>query len=218
MTLLLEEDPADTICADDWADCIACPKERIRLELADKISEFQKNKGKIVEVPAGVMTGATDFSALLVTNNRRNNMFSDDEVKAYVKRRNAGINQKIRSGDAEAVKILDSMLDTAPNTKALSAALECSDNRVQRLIAEYFTTDTRADRFRHRDRDMQKHEHELELVKKIRDCLARGMIGTWPICKEIHASFESVTQVSRKYRIEIPRGKGGFRVKDKAEA
>lgn len=215
MTLLLEEDPADTICADDWAECIACSKERIRLELADKIAEFQKNKGKIVEVPAGVMTGVTDFSALLVTNNRRNNMYSDDEVKAYVKRRNEGINRRARSGDAGAVKTIESLLDTAPNTKALSAALGCSDNRVQRLIAEYFATDTRADRFRHRDRDMQKHEHELELARKIRDCLARGMIGTWPICKEVHASFESVTQVSRKYRIEIPRGKGGFRAKVK---
>lgn len=216
MTLLLEEDPADTICADDWADCIACPKERIRLELADKIAEFQKNKGEIVEIPSGFMTGKTEFSSLMISNKSGN--FSAEEVKAYAKRKAEGINRRTRSGDAEAVKTIESMLGTAPNTKALSAALECSDNRVQRLIAEYFATDTRADRFRHRDRDMQKHEHDLELARKIRDCLARGMIGTWPICKEVHASFESVTQVARKYRIEIPRGKGGFRVKVKAEA
>lgn len=216
MTLLLEEDPADTICADDWADCIACSKERIRLELADKIAEFQQNRGEIVEIPPGFMTGKTEFSSLMISNKSGN--FSPEEVKAYAKRKAEGINRRTRSGDAEAVKILGELLDTAQNTKALSAALECSDNRVQRLIAEYFATDSRADRFRHRDRDMQKHEREMELVKKIRECVARGMVGTWAICREVHARFDSVTQVSRKYRIEIPRGKGGFRVKVKAEA
>lgn len=216
MSFILEEDADDLISADDWSGSVACPRERIRRELELKIAEFQRDGGQVVEVPVGVMATAATPGASLITN--RSNNFTQSELTAYAKKKAEKLHYRVRSGDAESVKLLHEWLPVAASASFLADKLDCSIGRVQRLLAENFADDHRAEKFRHHDRDMQKHEHELELAKKIRDCLARGMIGTWPICKEVHASFESVTQVSRKYRIEIPRGKGGLRVKNKAEA
>lgn len=213
MTFILEEDGDDTIFADAWSDAVACPRERIRLELAAKIAEFQKNDGKITVVPTGLMTGTTEFCARLVTNN--GGKFTPAEVKAYVQRKTDGLHYKIRNGDAEAVEMMKTLLDTAQNTTALAKQLQCSTSRVQRLVDEYFPADARADKFRHSDRDMKKHVNELELVAKIRKCLADGMVGTWPICKACHSSFAAVTTANKKYKLGIPRGKTGRQPKEK---
>lgn len=212
MTLFIEEYSDDVINADEWSDAVVCPKDRIRLELEQKIAEFQKNDGRITEVKPGVMAGTQEFVGRLVTNN--GGKFSPAEVKAYVQRKTDGLHYKIRNQDAEAVAMLRGLLDTAPHATFLAKQLQCSDNRVQRLLLEHFATDERADRFRHRDRDQQKLDSEKQLVEKIRQCLADGMIGTWPICKACHSSFSAVTAANKKYKLEIPRGKGGFRKKE----
>lgn len=214
MTLLIEEDPADLICADDWSEVVACPKDRIRLELEQKVAEFQKNNGRITEIKPGVMVGKTEFAGRMVTNN--SGKFSAEEVKAYVQRKTDGVHSRIRSQDAEAVAMLQTLMDDAPNATFLAKQLQCSDNRLQRLLLEHFPTDERADKFRHRDRDQQKLDTEKQLVEKIRRCLADGMIGIWPICKVCHASFEAVTAANKKHKLGIPRGKGGAKKKELA--
>ena len=211
MTFILEEDGDDTIFADAWSDAVACPRERIRQELAAKIAEFQKNDGKITVVPTGLMTGTTEFCARLVTNN--GGKFTPAEVKAYVQRKTDGLHYKIRNGDAEAVEMMKTLLDTAPHATFLVKELQCSANRIQRLLAESFPDDPRADKFRHADRDMKKQDHEQELIAKIQQYMAIGMIGTYPIAKACGASFTTISLINKKYKLGIPRGKTGRQAK-----
>lgn len=207
MSFILEEDADDLISADDWSGSVACPRERIRLELELKIAEFQNAGGQVVEVPVGVMTTAVIPGASLITN--RSNNFTQSELTAYAKKKAEKLHYRVRSGDAESVKLLHEWLPVAASASFLAEKLDCSIGRVQRLLAENFADDPRAEKFRHHDRDMQKAEHEAELAEKIKTALAAGMIGTWPISRWCNSSFETVRRVSKKYRIDIPRGKTG---------
>lgn len=207
MSFILEEDTDDLISADDWSGSVACPRERIRRELELKIAEFQKNGGQVVAVPSGVMTTATNAAPLLVTN--RSNNFTQSQLTEYAKKKAEKQHYRVRSGDAESVKILREWLPEANSATFLAEKLDCSIGRVQRLLAENFADDPRAEKFRHHDRDMQKSEHEAELAEKIKAALAAGMIGTWSISKWCNSSFETVRRVSKKYRIDIPRGRTG---------
>lgn len=207
MSFILEEDVEDQISADDWSVSIACPRERIRLEIAQKIAEFQKNAGRITVIPAGTTSNTPSGFATLVTNKSHN--FTQSELNAYAKRKADKIHNSVRRGDEESVEVLRGLLDTAPNTTFLVKQLKCSPDRVWRLLNEYFPDDKRADKFRKRDRESQKAENELALVAKIREALSLGMVGTWPICKYCHSSFVAVNAVNKKYRLGIPRGKGG---------
>lgn len=205
MSFILEEDTDDLISADDWSGSVACPRERIRRELELKIAEFQKNGGQVVSVPSGVMTTATNAAPLLVTN--RSNNFTHSQLTEYAKKKAEKLHYRVRSGDAESVKLLHEWLPLATSATFLAEKLDCSIGRVQRLLAENFAGDLRAQKFRHHDRDMQKAEHEAELAEKIKTALAAGMIGTHSVSKWCNSSFETVRRVSRKYRIDIPRAR-----------
>ena len=208
MSLFIEEDIEDVISADDWSGIVLCPRERIRQELEVKMVEFQKNKGQITVIKQGATANSTvAFASTLVTN--KSKQFSQKELNAYAKRKADKLHYKYRNDDPSAVAMLQGLLDTAPNATFLLKQLQCSADRVQRLLSEYFAADPRADKFRHRDREEQKLENEMILAAKIRQCLADGMAGTWPICKHLHASFAAVALVNKKYKLDIPRGKGG---------
>jgi hypothetical protein len=213
MTIFIEEDIEDMISADDWSGVVICPRERIRLEIEQKIAEFQKNSGKITVVPAGASAAQSiPFGTNLVTN--KSNNFTQSELKAYAKRKAGKLHYQVRNGDAEAVALLQTLLDTAPHTTFLAKELKCSPDRVWRLLRENFADDPCADKFHKRERDVQKLDNELALVAKIREALAAGMVGTWPICKYCHSSFVAVTAASKKYKLGIPRGKGGRPAKE----
>lgn len=212
MSFILEEDIEDVISADDWSGVVSCPRERIRLEIDQKIKEFQKNH-KITVVPAGASAAQSiPFGTNLVTN--KSNNFTQSELNAYAKRKADKLHYQIRNGDAEAVALLQTLLDTAPHTTYLVRQLKCSPDRVWRLLRENFADDPRADKFHKRERDVQKLENEQALVVKIREALAAGIVGTWPISKYCHSSFVAVTAANKKYRLGIPRGKGGRPVKE----
>lgn len=203
MSFFIEEDTEDAISADDWSGIVCCPRERARADLERQIEEFQRNGGAVQEIPVGVVVESA-FSPTITSGSSK---FTQAEIKAHAKRKADNLHYKVRTGDAEAVVMLGTLLDIAPNATFLARQLNCSFERVQRLLAEHFSGDRRADKFLRKDRDTKKAENEAEIAAKIKAALADGVIGAWSVAKLCGASFATVAKVSKKYRLHIPRGR-----------
>lgn len=206
MEVIIEE---EVIGADEWHSVVAESHEAARRELALKVDEFLSNQGVIDIIPNGVIASTTSsFNGAVLTTNKAGR-FSPDQVTRYARKRTEKKTKAAKQSDEGAVALLASMLDDAPTVTYMTEKLKCSHDLIQRLLADYFPDDSRADKFRRKERDVLNHENERALVEKIREALAAGMIGAWTIAKHCHSSYVSVKAANKKYKLGIPPGTPG---------
>jgi hypothetical protein len=176
--------------------------------LDDMVAQFLANGGQIHQVDPGVTAViATDFTQAINPKSK----FTPQEQVAYVNAKATERSNSYRKGDAEAVATIASILPTALSAAALTSALGCSADKMQRLLREHFADDPLADRFRAKDRDQRNREREEELVPAIRAAIASGLVGVYAIAKAIGVCTKRLVAIEKLYRLNIPRCKSGRR-------
>lgn len=170
--------------------------------LGSLMDAFLAKGGAIHEVPMGA-SASPDARPLTFT---KSDEFKTGELAENSAKRRAAIAKKAVEDDGSLVKRIIELKDQVPHTFALAKALRISDTKLQRLLSEYLAEDATLDRFRATDRESQKANFEADLLVKVRQAIADGMIGIKAIAVHCGASSVRVSALNRKYSLNIMHG------------
>lgn len=137
----------ETLPADSWANADLAIEHHYRIpgritqaELDRMEAEFLARGGCIEEIAAGVSAEVSLFNGRPVGGS---SMFLPEERIAHDTKRIA----RIYDGDAEVVEKLKAALPTAAMQRDLTAACNCSRDKVVRILKTYFADDPLAQPF-----------------------------------------------------------------------
>lgn len=199
----LIEDTEVFIPADAWAT-LTPPAPPAPID--DMVAAFLAAGGKIHQVDPGV--SATDVSGVRVLT-MPSTKFDAHQQLAHATAKASKRSRQARAGDLEAVALVKAMLPTASSAVAIANALYCTEDKLQRLLREYFADEPMADRFRRLDRDARNKEVEDQVVPAVRKAIADGMVGIYAIAKHVGICTKRLNEINVLYRLNIPKAKTG---------
>lgn len=170
--------------------------------LGSLMEAFLAKGGAIHEVPMGA-SASPDAKPLTFA---KSDEFTSGERAEHSAKRRAAIANQSAEEDQALLKRMAELKDETINTFALSKALRISGSRLQRLLRDYLAEDVTFDRFRATDRESQKANYETDLLVKVRQAIADGMIGIKAIAVHCGASSVRVSALNRKYDLNIMHG------------
>lgn len=207
---VLEADDDTLVSPDDWASLEpkAAPLSASE-ELQRQVDEFLANGGHIKEFEPGESAIPTHQPLWSFPVGKA---AAPDPVlrKKHDDLRLSQVKKRI-AGDAKMVEMIHPLLDTAQTLKELYTALDCSSEKLWRVLRDHFPTDKRADRFRKRTREEGVAQREAELVEKIKEAQEAGVRGIWNITKHCNSNYDNVTAVNKKYNLGLVLNKGDNR-------
>lgn len=201
----------DRIKPDDWAELEPNQTtEQKRTELEYAVRRFIYDGGIIQQIPMG----ATSVPDGLMVFPLRQTLVSQKEITQRDEKRQAKVMDRL-TRDGKAVAAMNIHLNSASSTVALCQLLDCTNDRLQRLIRDHFPTDPRAVRFTSRSRD----DRTAALVAKVQEALRAGHVGIYAVAEYCGISASSIRDLVRNHGVNVGRGQvqsccGGFLKKD----
>lgn len=164
-------------------------------ELEELTEQFKARGGVIQVIPFGVLAQPeVDF------NNRcslsGNSAYSTEEVLSHRRRRAV----KAMGDDSYAVAKLGTLLGTGLKRKDLISEMGCSDDKIQRLLADYFADDERADPYRKGADPMRTRKDPNEGYDEYRQL--RGSMSHEDTCTQLHIGYRRGRHMRDRYERE----------------
>lgn len=161
----------ERFAADAWREPIYVDHRITHDDLDDMVAQFLGAGNRITQVATGVQNATTsEYNGRLVSTSVAGMTAAENQ------RAKAALNRSRRAEhDAEIVSRLQALLPTTLKRNEMAKALKISDHTMQRILANYFGRDERADCLRKIERGIGSTK-----VKTIRDAewlLSHGRIA-----------------------------------------
>lgn len=201
MTDLLEE--VDTPTADEWA--FAEPKQSDKGSLQALVDEFLAQGGRIRTCAPGETAIAPNQPLWSFPVGTAATPDPVKRAQAAARRNAILVKQAHNRPDTVLVAEVDKLLGVAKNAKEIYTALGVGCQLLQRLLHDYFPTDSRADAYRAKNRI----DHSIGQAQKIRALLKAGETGIANIARLMKLDRQRIMDLDREFGLSIPRKDGG---------
>jgi len=211
---IVEVEPEDPISADDWATAVADSREALHEWLCAKTQAFLAAGGQIQEFAPGA-TALEDGVHFMFAG--KGTALADKSMKAHRERFNAASMAARMRRDAEAIAAIDKVIGDVETLAELARSVGITPPRCGRILKLCFNQDERAQRFIPKDRDERRKAHEADVLPKLRQAKADGMIGMYHIARTLGIAFDTVKYLDEKHNLQLPRGNKSNKRKYKAQ-
>ena len=163
-------------------------------------AEFLAKGGAVESVPTGMSALAGASLPPMIFTNR------DAERRASDKKKRIRAQSATIEDDKAMVVLINNYKLVALTNVQLYRAVGTTNDRLQRVLRDYFKGDKTVDRFRAMGREDRNRRDSDLLLAAIKAELDNGQIGLQPIARTCGASTQRVSALARKNGLVIPRG------------